>query len=87
VGVLTGYDQGRTFVLEHVIAFPHASPTDLRAMALAGLHEAQARGFQSVVFHVPHAHPLAARLVRLGRRLGFTQYEEDGERGWWVKWL
>ena len=72
LGFITGYPEGETFVVEHVVNTSGVLGVTL-AMMRAGLEEAWARGFTSVRFHVPHAYPPAAALAEIGRRLGFVE--------------
>ena len=81
-GVLTGYvNHAQGFILEHVIAFPHAPATTLRKMLKAGLEEAWTREYPYVAFHVPANHPQRDGLVALGTRCGFQEYATS----WWVR--
>ena len=85
-GVLTGYVDGTTFRVEHVIVLPGSPAGTLVRMLRAGLDEAWRRGYASVALHLPHAFPLTPALTQLARRLGFDWYTRDGFATYWVRY-
>lgn len=69
-GLLTAYEHGGGWVLEHVVAW---RPGALRPMLFAALDWAAAHGVAHVAFTVPHDRP---DLVRLAERFGAERYGE-----------
>lgn len=84
VGVLTGRSDRDTFRLEHVITFPHAPAATLSLMLREGIQLAWQRGFQQIVFCLPHAFALRRPLELISARLGFTSYANEEEATWYV---
>lgn len=86
LGFITGYADGQTFRVEHVVVFDEAPRQTLSKMLLAGLDEAWTRGYQSVSLHLPHAFPKTPKLTPLVRRLGFDWYARDGFASYWIRY-
>ena len=86
-GVLTARSDGDVLVVEHVVTFPSAPVGTLPRMLQAGLAEAWSRGYESIVFCLPtDGFPLTPALCRIGERLGFREYAQEGALTWFVRY-
>ena len=79
VGVITGYLDGDTFHVEHVIVFNGAAPTALMAMLREGIERAWAMGCRRIEWYVPYHSRLALGLAKVGYRLGFRLTHRDAD--------
>lgn len=80
LGVVTGYDQGTRFIVEHVIVLPGAPRATLGRMMRAALHEAW-QHYAAVSFFLPPESPWRP----FAARLGFVAYAEDLGT-WYIAW-
>lgn len=80
-GLLTGHDGGPgVFVVEHVVAFHRRA---LLPLVRAAIAEARARGYRTLVLHMPEAFPKTPSLCLLALRVGFLEYARAGG---WTSW-
>ncbi len=84
-GLITGQQtRENAFYVRHVVVFGDAPAGTLSRMLHAGIAEAWELHYAAIVFGVPRGWHRSVRLERLGRRLGFTQYADEGGMTWHV---
>lgn len=85
-GAITGYVEGQTFHVEHVIVFNGAEPDALMAMLREGIEEAWAMGCQRIEWYVPiRDFRGTPGLTEIGRRLGFREDRREGDMAYFVR--
>lgn len=85
-GLITGYEEGTGFLVEHVVVWPNTPLGTLRRMLQSGMQEAWTRELDHLIVMIPRVYSKADALILLARRMGFTEYAGTEEAAWFVRY-